>query len=357
MAGRLEKRGLSYFSHDTDMFFDRKMKYIRAKHKLVGYAVYNRLLEMIYNENGYYLDLSDEFTIMLSDELRLDLNELETIIDDFLNRELFSKKKFETHNILTSKRVQENYIRGCERRKSVYLIKEYLLINPGNIFSEEAKIKPQIFIKGINEDINVIDEVINSIDEIKSTQSKSKGKQNEIKVESKPDEKILPEPFCSDSNLPFSTLLQDHLPKTFADAQHVKNKIQEILIKCTGEIISKGSPTTFYKIIMTNHLLPKSEAFKIFAECCYNYKNLESTLKNFRYLNKQVKGKINDANNELIKKQNAEFQKAKELEAAQDRKSEKKASQGNGSNGKSDQEDFHIGPNMEGLVKSVLGQN
>ncbi|HCY77743.1 MAG TPA: hypothetical protein DHV28_17670 [Ignavibacteriales bacterium] len=355
--GRLEKRGLSYFSHDTDMFFDTKMKYIRAKHKLLGYAIYNRLLEIIYSENGYYLDLSDEFIILLSDELRIELNELETIINDFLNRELFSKKKYEAHNILTSKRIQENYIRGCERRKSVYLTKEFLLINPETIFSEDAKIKPQIFIKGINEDINGINEDINSIDEGKSTQSKSKGKENETKANSKSDEKILPETIYPDLNLPFSTLLQDHSPKTFTDEQHVKNKIREVLVKCTGETISKGSPTTFYKIIMTNHLLPKSEAFKIFSECCFNYRNLDSTLKNFRYLNKQVKGKINDANIELIDKQNAELQKAKLREAAEDRSSEKKSASNNGSNGKTENEDLHIGPKFEGLVKSVFPQN
>ncbi len=357
MAGRLEKRGLSYFSHDTDMFFDRKMKYIRAKHKLIGYAVYNRLLEMIYNENGYYLDLSDEFTIMLSDELRIDLIELETIIEDFLSRELFSKKKFEAHNILTSKRVQENYVRGCERRKSVYLTKEFLLINPATIFSEEAKIKPQIFIKGINEDINSIDEVINSIDEGKSTQSKSKEEVKQIKVDSKPDENFLPGTICSDLNLPFSTLLQNHLPKIFTDEQHVKNKIREVLVKCTGEIISKGSPTTFYKIIMTDHLLPKSEAFKIFAECCFNYRDLDTTLKNFRYLNKQVKGKINDANNDLIKKRNAEIQKAKLKEAIEDRSSGDKTPKNNGSNGKTENEDLHMGPKLQGLVDSVFPKN
>jgi len=334
--GRLEKRGLSYFSHDTDMFFDTKMKYIRAKHKLIGYAIYNRLLEIIYCENGYYLDLSDEFIILLSDELRVELNELETIINDFLNRALFSKKKFEAQNILTSKRIQENYIRGCERRKSVYLIKEFLL---------------------------KVDEVINSDNEVINPQSKSKGKEIETKADSKPNEN-LPDTFCSNLNLPFSTFLHDHLPKTFTDQIHVKNKIQEILIQGTGETISKGSPTTFYKIIMTNHLLPKNEAFEIFAECCFNYRNLNSTLKNFRYLNKQVKGKINDANIKLIDLKNKELQNAKMIEAAEERQkakeaaeSRKKSSQDNGSNGKTYSEDLHIGKNFEGLTASVFPKN
>ena len=69
---RKGKVGIDYFSHDVDMLQDKKIKIIKAKHGLVGYAVYLRLLEELYRENGYYLQIVEDFNILFSDENRLD---------------------------------------------------------------------------------------------------------------------------------------------------------------------------------------------------------------------------------------------------------------------------------------------
>ena len=49
---RTSKKGIDYFSHDVDMMQDRRIKLIKAKHGLVGYAIYLRLFEELKAEKG-----------------------------------------------------------------------------------------------------------------------------------------------------------------------------------------------------------------------------------------------------------------------------------------------------------------
>lgn len=172
---RKGKVGIDYFSHDVDILQDKKMKIIKAKHGLVGYAVYMRLLEEIYRENGYYIRIDEDFNILFSDENNLDYNVYILILNDCINKDLFSLELYENHNIITSKRVQENYFAATERRKEVSFIKEYLLSNPNDFYNTE---KVNVDIKSLNVDINQQNDNI-------GTQSKKKVKRKEIKGEKK----------------------------------------------------------------------------------------------------------------------------------------------------------------------------
>jgi len=171
---RLEKIGLNYFSHDVEMSADPKIKYLKAKFKLIGYAVYNKLLEEVYKEKGYYLEINDRYIFLFADENGIDVDILKSIIDACLDENLFDKKLFAKYKIITSKRIQQNYIKGCERRKSVNIISEYLLINPDAIKHEKANVNISL----INVNKKRIKANINGIDTNKSTQ-KEKEKEKE----------------------------------------------------------------------------------------------------------------------------------------------------------------------------------
>jgi hypothetical protein len=285
------------------------------------------MLEIIYRDKGYYLDLSDEFILLLSDELRIELDELEIIINDFLSRELFSKKKFEAHNILTSKRIQENYLKGCERRKSVYLIKEFLLINPEMIFSEDAKHKPEVNIIGIDGDINQIDEDINSKNDVISTQSKSKRKKSKLNVNSKGNTILpiypLPLPSTSDLPLPLITNYESFTPNNFDDDSELKDQIKKLL---EYFIISPDDKTitTFFNVIAKKKPLTekvsKQTSFKILYEICCNWNNLDEEKKNYPYIFKKFTGMIQDKLTNALEKRNKleKDQEKKEVESIQD---------------------------------------
>ena len=187
------KTGIDYFSHDVDMLQDKKIKIIKAKHGLVGYAVYLRLLEELYRENGYYLTIDDDFNILFADDNNLDFDVYISILNDCIIKELFDSQLYEKYSILTSKRIQENYISATERRKEVELEKSYCILDVNilglNVYinslnvdigtqskvkeskednTKEKKTKAQLFQEGLETvllESNIFDPVSSSVKE------------------------------------------------------------------------------------------------------------------------------------------------------------------------------------------------
>ena len=170
---RKGKIGIDYFSHDVDMMQDKKIKLLKAKHGLIGYAVYLRLLEELYREGGYFLTIDEDFNILFSDDNNLDYNVYILILNDCINNELFDKKSYNTHSIITSERIQLNYLSATERRKSVEFIKEYLLVSPLKFYNLE---KVNVDIISLNVDINGENDDIGT-----QRKGKRKERENEIK--------------------------------------------------------------------------------------------------------------------------------------------------------------------------------
>lgn len=161
---RKGKVGIDYFSHDVDMLQDKKIKLLKAKHGLVGYAVFIRLLEELYREEGYYLKIDDDFNILFSDDNNLDYNVYILILNECIEKGLFNKTLYNKHKILTSVRIQNNYCSATERRKEVEFIKEYLLVDPSDNYNID---RVNVCINDLNVDIN--------------TQSKKKVKESIVK--------------------------------------------------------------------------------------------------------------------------------------------------------------------------------
>lgn len=169
------KIGIDYFSHDTNMSKDSKIRFIKAKYGIIGYAVYSMLLEDIYSENGYFIKAGEKFSILFAAENNIDINVFNNLINDYINEELFDRDVFEKYKVLTSKRIQKNFLVACERRKTVDFISEYLLIDP----EEEKTPKTKVSVNIISINVNN-----NSINVNKSTQKeKEKEKENEKEKE------------------------------------------------------------------------------------------------------------------------------------------------------------------------------
>ena len=168
---RKNKIGLDYFSHDVEMFNDIKIKFIKAKHGLIGYAIFLRLLENIYKENGYFIQIDDKFNILFADDNKLDIDVYINVLNDCINENLFNKEIYDKYKVLTSKRIQLNFLAGSERRKSIELKKEFLLLTDDLLE---------------NDNIKIIDVYINEIDSDISTQKEIERKkkiESEIKKE------------------------------------------------------------------------------------------------------------------------------------------------------------------------------
>ena len=53
---RSRKKGIDYFTIDTDIYMDRKLRRVRHTHGAGAMAVVLSVLCHIYGENGYYID-------------------------------------------------------------------------------------------------------------------------------------------------------------------------------------------------------------------------------------------------------------------------------------------------------------
>jgi hypothetical protein len=142
---RKTKIGIDYFSHDVHCTTDRKLRLLKAKHKVVGYGIYFLLLEEIYKE-GYCLHLNEEFNILFISEHNLDENVYINCLNDCINFSLFDKKRYDKYKVLTSKRIQENYIEAIVRRKGVIIDVNILMLN-ADILPDNVSISTQKRIK------------------------------------------------------------------------------------------------------------------------------------------------------------------------------------------------------------------
>lgn len=149
------KVGIDYFSHDVHCTSDRKLKLIKAKYGVIGYGVYFLILEEIYKE-GYCLQIDDEFNILFISDHNLEEDVYINCLNDCIKFGLFNDNIYKKYSILTSKRIQENYIEATSRRKSIEIDVTILLIDvdilPDNINIGTQKKRKEIKGEEIKED-------------------------------------------------------------------------------------------------------------------------------------------------------------------------------------------------------------
>lgn len=129
MAGRQNKVGLDYF--ELDCYMDEKVRLIQAEYGLKGFAVFVRLLQKIYGENGYYCEWTQDSELLFMSENGLNGGSqqlLRDIVSACIRRNIFSDRLFKKYGILTSSGVQKQYLKATAKREVASLKKEYLLI-------------------------------------------------------------------------------------------------------------------------------------------------------------------------------------------------------------------------------------
>ncbi len=156
MAGRGNKVNLDYFELDCHM--DEKVRMIQAEYGLKGFAVFVKLLQRIYGENGYYCEWTQDRELLFMSENGLDsgsLQLLRDIVSACIRRNIFSERLFKKYGILTSSGVQKQYLKATVKREAVELKKEYLLIsvpqNRTNVAINSISVGINSISVGINE--------------------------------------------------------------------------------------------------------------------------------------------------------------------------------------------------------------
>ncbi|GIO42514.1 hypothetical protein J41TS4_22720 [Paenibacillus apis] len=105
---RPRKEGMDYFPHDTDAVNDTKIEAMRMLYGNDGYAFYFILLELIYKQPDFELDVSDAETIqILAKKVEVSQEKFNSMLQTAIKRECFDPLAYQERCVLTSEGVKK----------------------------------------------------------------------------------------------------------------------------------------------------------------------------------------------------------------------------------------------------------
>lgn len=163
-------KGVEYFPLNVNFINDLKVRKLLLSCGAEAIAVLIYLLSTIYKDEGYYVEIHEDEI----DLIALDVNVTPEFVLEVINKackvRFFDVNLYENFNILTSKGIQERYLKITERRKNSVVITQFNLIN--------------VYNNSVNVNNNSINVDNNPVNVYKSTQSKvkeSKVKKSKVK--------------------------------------------------------------------------------------------------------------------------------------------------------------------------------
>ena len=153
-------KGVEYFPLNVNFINDLKVRKLLLSCGAEAIAVLIYLLSTIYKDEGYYVEIHEDEI----DLIALDVNVTPEFVLKVINKacevRFFDVNLYNNFNILTSKGIQERYLKITERRKNSVVITQFNLIN--------------VDINSVNVNNNSINVDNNSVIVYKSTKSKVK---------------------------------------------------------------------------------------------------------------------------------------------------------------------------------------
>lgn len=136
------KKGLSYYSIDTDRYQDKRIKRLKHTFSVSGIAVYDYLLCEIYRVKGCFMEWDESTAFDVTEYFGLKESTVNEIVKYCGHVGLFNEALL-SNGILTSISIQSRYIRICKAAKrSDYSIPEICRIIPVKI-AEYPEEKPK----------------------------------------------------------------------------------------------------------------------------------------------------------------------------------------------------------------------
>lgn len=163
-------KGVEYFPLNVNFINDLKVRKLLLSCGAESIAVLIYLLSTIYKDEGYFVEIHEDEI----DLIALDVNVTPQFVLEVINKacevRFFDVNLYNNFNILTSKGIQERYLKITERRKNSVVITQFNLFN--------------VYNNSINVNNNSINVNNNPVNVYRSTQSKvkeRKGKESKVK--------------------------------------------------------------------------------------------------------------------------------------------------------------------------------
>lgn len=161
--------GVLYFPIAVSELEGIALELVEARFGLRGMAAVIKLICKVYKEEGYYLTWEKEQCMLFTHRLGNELSDedMQEIVELLIEKDMFSRKMYEEHHVLTSERIQKVWLDATKRRKRDLKALPYFLI-------DAKPVKP--------EGQNVVQDVLfppeNAHNSEQSKEKKSKEKKN-----------------------------------------------------------------------------------------------------------------------------------------------------------------------------------
>ncbi|VDG31463.1 hypothetical protein [Lactobacillus plantarum subsp. plantarum] [Lactiplantibacillus mudanjiangensis] len=180
------KNGINYFNLDVTFFSDMKIRKIRNACGNQSIAILIYLLCTIYEDKGYYMRWDEDIRFLVADDLGAKESAVQDVVDKAKTVGFFDDEIFKQYQVLTSKRIQENYKLAAKQKKDGSIDPKYRLPKVSTIDNEVSMNGNSVSNNG-----NPVSTPEST--HIKTEQSKTdNNKQNQTKV-SDPRDRILQE--------------------------------------------------------------------------------------------------------------------------------------------------------------------
>lgn len=127
---RTAKKGFTYYGFDTDHFYDPKVKRLKNKFGMEGWAVFHFIVNEIHRVEGYYMIMDSDGLFDVSDYSRMDEQRIAGIVDYCAELGLFDKGLWRSRQVLTSEEIQNRYMGICKSiHRKPSISDDYLLLN------------------------------------------------------------------------------------------------------------------------------------------------------------------------------------------------------------------------------------
>lgn len=131
--GRPKKNNADYFSHDANMRNHRKVKAIRAKFGITGYAIYSMMLEVLTDAEGNRIELNDIEIELLAGDFGVSVTDMREVLDYCVILRLFKAE----NDLIYSEGLDERLKSVYDKRKRASKVAENRTRNDNGKFSEE----------------------------------------------------------------------------------------------------------------------------------------------------------------------------------------------------------------------------
>jgi len=226
---RPAKKGLDYFSHDTDASTSREVEYLEAKYGLIGYALFFKILEKIYGHEGYYILWTEIDASIFAKHCGVEKHVLDGVVEICLELDLFSRWVYDANKVLTSASIQRRYLQATEKRAKVEIVSKFNLIK--NIPAEETT--PKNDSAGVSAEKTPVSVEETRIKSSESTQSKVKESKRKKKNKTTSDFR-LPE-WVPEEEWDDFVCMRQEIKKPLTD------RAKTLAVKTLGELKNAGN--------------------------------------------------------------------------------------------------------------------